>query len=134
MIRWKHIIVGGLTFLAAHAMEVEAWPWFDPAGSSAPWFLNAGRAVAFTAGSLVLVGAGAGALGSPRSQAAVASGGYIAAGAVVAMTVALFARGAGTLFPIALVLGAVVAITSSVCGALIGWRLASARGGRGRRG
>lgn len=133
MIRWKHIIAGGLTFLATHAVEIEAWPWFDPAGASAPWFLNAGRAVAFTAGSLVLVGAGAGAIASSSSQAAIVRGGYIAAGAIMAMTVALFARGAGTLFPIALVFGAVVAITSSVCGALVGWRLASARGG-GRRG
>lgn len=130
MIGWKDIIAGGLTFLVAHVIEVEAWPWFDPAGTSTPWFLNAGRAVAFTAASLLLAGVIASAVTSPSRQGTIAHGCNIALGAIVAMTIVLFAKGPGTLFPIALALGAVIAVASSVCGAMVGRRLASARGGR----
>ncbi|HWF84979.1 MAG TPA: hypothetical protein VG222_09040 [Vicinamibacterales bacterium] len=125
MIGWKEIVAGGLTFLAAHAMEVEAWPWFDPSGTSTPWFLNAGRAVAFTAATLLIVGVFAGLNASISRHGAVARGGNIAAGAIVAMTIVLFAKGPGTLFPIALIIGAAIAVTSSVSGAMMGWRLAS---------
>ncbi len=125
MIGWKEIIAGGLTFLVAHAMEVEAWPWFDPAGTSTPWFLNAGRAVAFTAATLLIVGVIAGLSPSISRHGAVARGCNIAAGAIAAMTIVLFANGPGTLFPIALVFGAAIAVMSSVSGTLVGWGLAS---------
>ncbi len=114
-----------MTFLVAHAIEVEAWHWFDPAGTSTPWFLNAGRAVAFTAAILLIVGVIAGFSASINRHGAVARGCNIAAGAIVAMTIVLFAKGPGTLFPIALAFGAAIAVTSSVGGALVGWGLAS---------
>jgi hypothetical protein len=125
VIGWKDMIAGGLTFFAAHAVEVEAWPWFDPAGTSSPWFLNAGRATAFTAASLLLVGVVAN-LAAPNRQGPITRGCNIAAGAVIAMTVVLFAKGPGTLFPIALFVGAAIAVTSSVSGALVGRGLVSA--------
>jgi hypothetical protein len=125
VIGWKEIIAGGLTFLVAHAMEVEAWPWFDPAGTSTPWFLNAGRAVAFTAATLLIAGVIAGLSATISRYGAVARGCNIAAGAIVAMTIVLFAKGPGTLFPIALVFGAAIAVMSSVGGTLVGWSLAS---------
>jgi hypothetical protein len=56
--RWKDVLLGGAAFLAAHAVEVWAWrTWFAPAGDFAAWFLNSGRAVAFTAACLFVVSA-----------------------------------------------------------------------------
>jgi hypothetical protein len=48
-------------------------------------------------------------------------GGNVAAGAIVAMIIVIIAVGPGTLFPIALAIGAVIAVISAVSGALIGW-------------
>src|SRR5215468_7368571 len=55
MIRPKLLILGAATFLAAHAVENGWSHWFY--GVYAPWFLNSSRAVAFTAASLMAIGA-----------------------------------------------------------------------------
>ena len=68
--------VGALAFVAAHAIVVAKWPvWFG--GMHEPWFLNSGRAVAFTAALFFAVGVTGGLLDL--------SGLLIAAGAFVAM-------------------------------------------------
>ena len=49
MARWLGFVIGLLAFSLAHAIEVAKWaPWFG--GAHAPWFLNSGRAIAFTLG------------------------------------------------------------------------------------
>jgi hypothetical protein len=127
VIAWKEIAAGALTFAVAHVIEVETWPWFDPSAGSPPWFLNAGRAVVLTAVSLIFAGAVAGVWPSATNRGAIARGCSIGAGAILAMAVVLFARGPGTLFPIALVLGAAIVLASSISGTLLGSALGGAR-------
>ncbi len=107
------IAIGAATFLVAHAIEAAAWGWFG--GAHAPWFLNSGRAVAFTATCFFVAGALAGAFidrGTP-----VRLGAWIAGGGIVAAAIVLFWRvGPGNLFPIALAVGALVLVASSVAG------------------
>jgi hypothetical protein len=118
MIRPKLLFLGAATFLAAHVVEVAGWrEWFY--GVYAPWFLNSGRAVALTAGSLMVVAAIAALTISDRRDWLVV-GMNLTAGATVAMVIVLFAVGPGTLFPIAIVIGTVVVAVSSAAGALAG--------------
>jgi len=121
MIRWKSVACGAAVFVAAHVVLVAAWrDWFQPAGDFPPWFLNSGRAVAFTAGVLFLAGLLIGLGTRARAREALAAGGNVAAGAVVAMCVVLAVTGPGTLFPIALTIGAIIAAVSAIVGALAG--------------
>jgi len=117
MIRPKLLILGAATFLAAHAVEHGWSHWFY--GVYAPWFLNSSRAVAFTAASLMAIGAIV-ALASADRRTWLIAGLNLAAGATAAMTVILFAVGPGTLFPIAITIGALVVGISSIAGALAG--------------
>jgi hypothetical protein len=118
MIKPKLLFLGMATFLAAHAAEVAGWrEWFY--GVYAPWFLNSSRAVALTAGSLMVVAAIA-ALTIPDRRDWLMAGTNLAAGATVTMVIVLFAVGPGTLFPIAIAIGTVVVAVSSVAGALAG--------------
>lgn len=118
MIRSKLLFLGAVTFLAAHAVEVAGWrSWFY--GVYAPWFLNSSRAVAVTAGALMIVGAIV-ALTTPDRRGWLIAGLNLAAGAMAAMIVVLFSVGPGTLFPIAITIGAMVVAASSVAGALAG--------------
>jgi hypothetical protein len=107
------IAIGAATFVVAHVIEAAAWNWFG--GAHAPWFLNSGRAVAFTAACFFAAGALAGAVldrGTP-----VRLGVWIGAGGLVAAVVVLFWRvGPGNLFPIAIAVGALVLFVSSVAG------------------
>jgi peptidoglycan/LPS O-acetylase OafA/YrhL len=91
-----------------------------PGGGYAPWFLNAGRAVAFTAGCLFVAGAllGFGRRGLPRES--IVAGGNLALGAAAAMAVVLAVVGPGTLYPLALALGAGVCLVSGAGGAFGG--------------
>jgi hypothetical protein len=107
-------VVGLLGFLAAHAVEVLMWAsWFG--GLHDPWFLNSGRAAAFTIGSLFVVGLLGGALR--------VSGLGIAAGATAAMAVVLMWGGGGSIFPIVLVAGGLMIAGSTTLGAWIGREL-----------
>jgi len=118
MIKPKLLFLGAATFLAAHGVEATAWSrWFY--GVYAPWFLNSGRAVAFTTASLMAVAAIVAIVSNSRLPWLVA-GLNLAAGAVGAMIVVLFAVGPGTLFPIAIAIGAAVVGVSSLAGALAG--------------
>jgi hypothetical protein len=130
MIRPKLLFLGAATFLAAHAVEVAGWrDWFS--GVYAPWFLNSSRAVALTAGSLMVVAAVV-ALAIPDRRLWLVAAVNLAAGATMAMVVVLFAVGPGTLFPIAIAIGAAVIGVSSGAGALAGAavRYASSRSPR----
>ena len=116
MIRWKSGALGAAMFITAHLVLMARWrDWFQ-GGDYPPWFLNSGRAVALTAGLLFIAGlvAGFATRGAPRMIA----GGNVAAGAIVAMCVVLAMTGPGTLFPIALTIGAGIAVLSCVAGAL----------------
>jgi hypothetical protein len=117
MIRWTSVLVGGAAFAAAHLVQTLAWQtWFH--GSYDPWFLNSGRAVAFTAALLVLAGA---IVSAADRRESIIRGAHAAAGALAAMIIILAVAGPGTLFPIVIAFGAAIAIASTEAGALAGW-------------
>jgi len=123
MIRWKSVLLGAIAFLAAHLIESAAWTtWFH--GEYAPWFLNSGRAVAFTAGLLLIIGLAAG-INTFGWRDSMITAGSVLAGAVAVMIVVLFAVGPGTLFPIAIVIGVAVLGVSSAAGVFAGSALRS---------
>lgn len=127
MIRWRAMVLGALTFLVAHAILLAGWTtWFEPGGAHAAWFLNSGRGVAFTIVCLIAGGALAGANGRAAAADRIVTGAAFAAGAVIAMAVVLFSGDAGTIFPIVLCIGAVIALVSGVAGALAGGALRQA--------
>jgi hypothetical protein len=104
---------GLLTFAAAHAVEVLKWAaWFGNAYE--PWFLNSGRAVAFTMACLFVTSLISGWLRL--------SGLMIAAGAATAMAAVLFLKegGPGTIFPIVIVAGSFFILATSMLGVWIG--------------
>ena len=133
MIRWRGVIVGALTFLAAHAVLLAGWrSWFEPEGAHAPWFLNSGRGVAFTVVCLVVGSALAAASSRDRTvRERITTGIAFAVGAVIAMASVLFAGDAGTIFPIVLVVCAAIALASGVAGAVAGGAVRGARSGPG---
>ena len=119
MVRWKSVVLGVTVFSAAHLVLMARWrEWFEPGGDFPPWFLNSGRAVAFTASCLFIAGLGVGLATPGLVRESMVTGGNIAAGAIVAMCVVLALTGPGTLFPIALTIGAGIAVASCVAGAL----------------
>jgi hypothetical protein len=116
MIRWKSALLGAGSFVVAHLAEAAWWTtWFR--GVYAPWFLNSGRAVAFTAGCQFVAAA---VVSAADQREALVRGLYVAAGAVVAMVVVLAIVGPGTLFPIVLGIGAIVVAVASVAGGFAG--------------
>ncbi len=122
MIRWKSAALGAAVFGAAHLVLTARWrEWFQPGGDFAPWFLNSGRAVALTGGSLFIAGALVGLAARGGVREAIVAGGNLAGGAMVAMCVVLALTGPGTLFPIALTIGAGVIVFNCVAGALMAW-------------
>ena len=125
MIRWKDVALGAVVFAAAHLVLMAGWrEWFQPGGDYPPWFLNSGRAVAFTGALLFISGLLVGLGNRQASREAMVAGGNLAAGAIGAMCVVLALTGPGTLFPIALAIGAGVAVISSAAGALAGSAIA----------
>jgi hypothetical protein len=124
MIRWKSLALGAAVFAAAHLAQVALWrEWFQPGGDFSPWFLNSGGAVAFTTGWLFAAGALLGSTTRSALRESIIAGGNLAAGAAVAMGVVLAVIGPGNLFPIALAIGAGIALFGSVAGALVGFAL-----------
>lgn len=123
-IRWPLVAIGAGAFVGAHLVLVFMWPLFEPGAPHRPWFLNSGRAVAFTAAWLLAAGsiAGATAPADHRGES-VTAGASLAAGAVAAMIVVLMVIGPGNLFPIALVLGGLIVSAAVLAGALAGERL-----------
>jgi len=122
MIRWKSAVLGGVVFVAAHLVLMARWrEWFQPGGDFPPWFLNSGRAVAWTGALLFIAGALVGFATRGGARDAMVAGGNLATGATVAMCVVLALTGPGNLFPIALTIGAGVIVVNCVAGALVAW-------------
>jgi hypothetical protein len=123
MIRWTSVLVGGAAFLAAHLVLTLAWrTWFH--GTFEPWFLNSGRAVAFTAALLVVAGV---LVSASDRRESIIRGANVAAGALLAMIVVMSVIGPGNLFPIVIAIGAAIAAASGGAGALAGWSLRRVR-------
>jgi hypothetical protein len=123
MMRWTSVLVGGAAFLAAHLVQTLAWrTWFH--GTFEPWFLNSGRAVAFTAALLLLGGA---VVSASDWRESIIRGANVGAGALVVMMLVLAVVGPGTLFPIVVAMAAAIAVASGGAGALAGWSLRRAR-------
>ena len=121
IMRWTSALLGALAFLAAHLLGRAVWPWLDGGRCEPAWFLNAAGGVALTAALLFLAAAlrtGAAAVDRRR---ALQRGIDVAIGAAGAMVAVLFAIGPGTLFPLAIAIGALVIAGSAVAGALAGW-------------
>ena len=117
-IKWKALAVGAAAFLAAHAVVAARWArWFG--GEHEPWFLNSGRAVAFTAFCLLLAGLGASAWWARDRDDAMVHGLNVAAGAVLAMVIMLVAVGPGSIFPIVIAFGGMIALVSAGIGSSI---------------
>lgn len=130
MIRWKGLVLGAVVFAIAHWLQMVWWrEWFQPEGDYPPWFMNSGRAVAFTAGLLFVAGVLLGVVSRGGSREAIVAGGNLAAGAAAAMGVVLGVTGPGNLFPIALTIGAGIVAISVIVGALAGSLIGKAIGG-----
>ena len=115
MARWLGFVIGLLAFSLAHAIEVAKWAlWFG--GAHAPWFLNSGRAIAFTLGCVFAASLVAGVLRL--------SGATIAAGAATAMALVLLLGGSGTIVPIVLAAGGLMLAAASLLGAWLGLEIA----------
>jgi len=115
-------LLGAVVFVTAHLVLMARWrEWFLPGGDFPPWFLNSGRAMAWTGVLLFIAGALVGFASRGGSRDAIVAGGNVAGGATVAMGVVLALTGPGTLFPIALTIGAAVIVFNCVAGALAAW-------------
>jgi hypothetical protein len=128
MTRWIRFAGGLLTFLAAHSVEVREWSaWFG--GAHPPWFLNSGRAIVFTLGCVC---ASSGMMALFSASVSRVRGITFAVGSFVAMTAVLFFQkgGAGTIFPIVMIVGGVLILMSSALGAFIGAEIRLAVRGR----
>src|SRR5262245_37816408 len=122
MIRWRSAVLGAVVFVTAQLVLMARWrEWFRPGGDFPPWFLNTSRALAWTEALLFIAGALVGFATRGGSRDAIVAGANVAAGAAVAMCVVLALTGPGTLFPIALTIGAAVIVFSCVAGALAAW-------------
>ncbi|HEY2152958.1 MAG TPA: hypothetical protein VGH34_19260 [Vicinamibacterales bacterium] len=119
--RWPAVVIGAVTFLAAHAIEVAGWTTLFH-GTRAPWFLNSSAAIAFTLAAVFAVSC----LIVPSGLSAGQSRGLgFGLGATIAMTVVLLAGpGPGTIFPIVIVFGATILVLASVAGAWLGRQVA----------
>ena len=116
--RFQGFSIGLLTFLAAHEIEVLLWPvWFG--GVHDAWFLNSGRAIAFTMACLCGASMVAGILRL--------SGVMIAAGGITAMVLVMILGGGSTIFPIVLAAGGLFITAASVLGAWLGSEIGRAR-------
>lgn len=111
------LFAGAAAFGAAHAIQSVLWSSLD--GAHQPWFLNSGKAALLTGACFFAVSAALGA--SNGSARAGVDGLLVAVGGVIASIVVLFwLVGAGTLFPIAVAIGALVLVASSVAGSRFG--------------
>jgi len=126
--RLTAFLSGAAAFTAAHVVEVIAWhEVFAPGGDYPPWFLNAGRAVSFTAACLFCAATAYTWIVRPVRQSWLVAAGNLTAGAVAAMTVVLALSGPGTIFPLALAIGALIAAAACGGGGWIGARLSAVR-------
>jgi hypothetical protein len=127
MLRSTSLALGAAAFLAAHAVEMALWTsWFSTQWE--PFFMNSGRAVAFTAACVLIAGLLAALFASDRRDALIHAG-NVTAGAAAVMVFTVFWTGPGTLFPIAIVLGIAILAVGSYLGALATLPFKPATGG-----
>ncbi len=120
-VRLRSLAVGGAAFAASHLVVVAKWgTWFD-GGAWAPWFLNdGGRAVLFTALCLFCTALAVSLLWGRGVLDSIVHGVNVATGAFAAMVAILVAFvGLGTIFPIVLAAGAMVAVLSTLVGSVL---------------
>jgi hypothetical protein len=117
------IVVGAATFLIAHFIESRTWQSFG--GNHAPWFLNSGRAVAFTAACFFVVAVAVGIV-ADRTRF-LQNGVFLAVGGALASAFVLWRLGPGTLFPIAIGVSALILVISSVAGTGLSFLLTARR-------
>ena len=120
--RWQALLLGVVTFIAGHYVEAAMWQTWFGGGSHAAWFLNDGtRAVLFMAGCLFVATLAAGLAWTRAPADAIVHAANVAAGAVLALIVLIFAvpRGPGNLFPIAIAIGAGVVVASTFAAAAV---------------
>jgi hypothetical protein len=105
--------IGLVAFAGTHLIEAVMWnAWFG--GAHRPWFLNSGPALALTLTCLFGVSLIAGTVR--------VSGLMIAGGACTAMALIMFFRegGAGDIFPVVLVAGALAIAAATLVGSWLG--------------
>jgi hypothetical protein len=120
--KWLALLSGAALFLAVQSLLfVTTAPIAGIENSG--WFLNSGRGVA----AVGLACAVAGALVGLSRKANVREATMVAGGAVLAMVVVLFSIGAGTIFPIVIVVGAVIITGATAAGAGAGIAIRQAR-------
>ena len=125
MFRLRWAALGALVFAACHGVEVVYWrDWFAPAGDFPPWFLNANRAVLFTAAASFSLGVLSGIVRHASFDDALRRVAYACVGELAAFGGGLIATGVGTIFPIVLAVGALVLVSCALFGSAFGWGLA----------
>lgn len=120
-LRWRSLTIGGAAFAASHVVVVAKWgTWFD-GGAWAPWFLNdGGRAALFTGLCLFCAALVVGLLWGRGVLDSIVHGMNVAMGAFAAMLVVLVAFvGLGTIFPIVLAAGGMVALLSTLVASVL---------------
>ena len=130
--RWRHrtrtvhdvklerilgIVIGVVGFGLAHALITRGFlrATLTPDPLIRPWFTNSSGAVLVTA---AIVGAGAlmSALGAADRRGALMRGVTVGTGAVIAMVAMMIRIGAGTLAPIAFIIGGAVLLAAGAAG------------------
>jgi hypothetical protein len=119
MLKWRSLLLGATTFLAAHTVIVAKWGvWFG--GTHQPWFLNDGKGpLALMAACLCIAASIAAALSARNQYESVVHGVNVAVGATIAATAVLFFIGPGTIFPIVIAFCAMIALASAMVGATV---------------
>lgn len=114
-VRWQSVLMGAAAFLAAHLVERVMWmSWFADS-SIVPWFTNSGRAVAVTMSLMAVAGALSALAAHDRSER-MHRAASTAGGGTVALIIALTVTGPGTIFPLAIVIGAALIIAGVFAG------------------
>jgi hypothetical protein len=120
-LRWRSLTIGGAAFAGSHVIVVAKWGTWFGGGAWAPWFLNdGGRAVLFTALSLFCAALVVSLLWGRGVLDSIVHGVNVAMGAFAAMLVVLVAFvGPGTIFPIVLAGGGMVALVSTLVASVL---------------
>lgn len=94
--------------------------WFADQ-SMVAWFTNSGRAVLVTVGFMFVAGLLSGLRTRDRRERMLGAA-NVAGGGILALVVALMLSGAGTIFPLVIIIGAMLIIAGTYAGAFIAQR------------
>jgi hypothetical protein len=121
--QWRRGLLGACTFGMTHILLVVMWhKWFDTGNGEVPWFMNSVSAVTVASMVFATVSAVDALVFQTRLDASIIAATNVTGGAVAIMIVVLFshAGGPGTLFPVAILIGAFILVASGVVGAIAG--------------